>query len=87
MKALVKATDEPGIWMEDLPIPDVGHNDVRIKISKTAVCGTDLHIVNWDAWAQQTIPIGMQVGHEFVGVIDAIGSEVQGFTIGQRVSG
>lgn len=87
MKALVKAKDEPGIWMEDLPIPDVGHNDVRIKISKTAVCGTDLHIVNWDAWAQQTIPIGMQVGHEFVGVIDAIGSEVQGFTIGQRVSG
>ncbi len=87
MKALVKTKGEPGIWMEDIPIPDVGHNDVRIKINKTAVCGTDLHIVNWDAWAQETIPIGMQVGHEFVGEVDAIGSEVKGIDVGQRVSG
>jgi threonine 3-dehydrogenase len=87
MKALVKSKDEPGIWMENIPIPDVGHNDVRIRVTKAAVCGTDLHIVNWDPWARQTIPIGMQVGHEFVGVIDAIGSEVQGLEIGQRVSG
>lgn len=87
MRALVKAKDEPGIWMEEIPKPDLGHNDVRIKINKTAVCGTDLHIVNWDAWAQQTVPVGMQVGHEFVGVIDAVGSEVQGLQVGQRVSG
>lgn len=87
MRALVKAKAEPGIWLEDIPVPEVGHNDVRIKIAKTAVCGTDLHIVNWDAWAQATIPVGMQIGHEFVGVIDAIGSEVRGLEIGQRVSG
>jgi len=87
MKALVKSKNEPGIWMEEIPIPDIGHNDVRIKVSKTAVCGTDLHIVNWDAWAQATIPLGMQVGHEFVGVIDAIGSEVRGLEVGQRASG
>ena len=87
MKALVKSRNEPGIWMEDIAVPEIGHNDVRIKVAKTAVCGTDLHIVKWDAWAQKTIPIGMQVGHEFVGVVDAIGSEVQGLEIGQRVSG
>jgi threonine 3-dehydrogenase len=87
MKALVKAKDEPGIWMEDIPIPEIGHNDVRIKITKTAVCGTDLHIVNWDAWAQQTIPLGMQIGHEFVGIVDEVGSEVVGLEAGQRVSG
>lgn len=87
MKALVKAKAEPGIWLEDIPIPDVGHNDARIKVTKTAVCGTDLHIVNWDAWAASTIPVGMQIGHEFIGVVDAIGSEVVGLEVGQRVSG
>ncbi len=87
MKALVKAKDEPGIWMEDIPIPELGHNDARIKITKAAVCGTDLHIVNWDAWAQQTIPVGMQIGHEFVGIVDEVGSEVVGLEVGQRVSG
>jgi threonine 3-dehydrogenase len=87
MKALVKARPEPGIWLEDIPVPEVGHNDVRIKVLKAAVCGTDLHIVNWDAWAEETIPVGMQIGHEFVGVIEAIGSEVAGLEIGQRVSG
>lgn len=87
MKALVKAKDEPGIWMEEIPIPEIGHNDARIKITKTAVCGTDLHIVNWDAWARRTIPVGMQIGHEFVGVVEEVGSEVRGLEVGQRVSG
>lgn len=87
MRALAKTKAEPGIWLEDIPVPEIGHNDVRIKISKTAVCGTDLHIVNWDAWAEATIPVGMQIGHEFVGVVEAIGSEVRGLEIGQRVSG
>lgn len=87
MKALVKAKDEPGIWMEEIPIPEIGHNDARIKITKTAVCGTDLHIVTWDAWARQTIPVGMQIGHEFVGVVEEVGSEVRGLEVGQRVSG
>jgi threonine 3-dehydrogenase len=73
--------------MEDIPVPEIGHNDVRIKITKTAVCGTDLHIVNWDAWARQTIPVGMQIGHEFVGMVDEVGSEVVGLRVGQRVSG
>lgn len=87
MRALAKTKAEPGIWLEDIPVPEIGHNDVRIKINKTAVCGTDLHIVNWDAWAEATIPVGMQIGHEFVGVVEAIGSEVRGLEIGQRVSG
>jgi len=87
MRALVKAKPEPGIWMEDIPVPEVGHNDVLIKITKTAVCGTDLHIVNWDAWSAATIPVGMQVGHEFVGVVADMGGEVRGLEIGQRVSG
>ncbi|MDJ0664818.1 MAG: L-threonine 3-dehydrogenase [Acidimicrobiia bacterium] len=86
MKALVKSKDEPGIWMEDIPVPEVGHNDIRIKVTKAAVCGTDLHIFKWDAWARSTIPVGMQIGHEFVGLVDAIGSEVEGLRIGQRVS-
>ncbi len=87
MKTLAKLKAEPGIWMNDVAVPEVGHNDVRIKIKKTAICGTDMHIFNWDEWSQNTIPVGMTVGHEFVGVIDAIGPEVQGFEIGQRVSG
>lgn len=87
MRALVKSKAEPGIWMEEIPVPEVGHNDVRIKVVKTSVCGTDLHIVNWNEWAAETIPVGMQIGHEFVGVVEAIGSEVAGFEIGQRVSG
>jgi threonine 3-dehydrogenase len=87
MRALVKSKPEPGIWLEDISVPEIGHNDVLIKIAKTAVCGTDLHIVNWDPWAQATIPVGMQVGHEFVGVVEALGSEVRGLEIGQRVSG
>ena len=87
MRSLVKLKPEVGIWMDDVPVPEVGHNDVRIKISKTAICGTDIHIYSWDDWSQQTIPVPMTVGHEFVGVIDAIGIEVKGFHIGDRVSG
>lgn len=87
MKALVKAKKEPGIWMEDVPVPEYGVNDVLIKIKKTAICGTDIHIYNWDDWAQATIPVPMTVGHEFYGEIAAIGDEVKGLTVGQRVSG
>lgn len=87
MKALVKSKAEPGIWMEDQPVPEIGHNDVLIKIRKTAICGTDVHIYNWDAWSQATIPVPMTVGHEFVGEIAGIGTEVKGFEIGERVSG
>ncbi|MEE8500049.1 MAG: L-threonine 3-dehydrogenase [Kiloniellales bacterium] len=87
MKALVKSKAEPGIWMEDVPVPAIGHNDVRIKVRKTAICGTDVHIYNWDHWSQETIPVPMTVGHEFTGEVAAVGSEVQGFEIGERVSG
>lgn len=87
MKSLVKAKREPGIWMEDVPVPEYGVNDVLIQIKKTAICGTDIHIYTWDDWAQATIPVPMTVGHEFYGEIVAVGSEVQGLTIGQRVSG
>ena len=87
MKALVKAQRAPGIWMEDVPEPKVGHNDVLIKVRKTAICGTDMHIYLWDHWAQKTIPVPMVVGHEYVGEIVEIGGEVQGFRIGDRVSG
>ncbi|HET7675763.1 MAG TPA: L-threonine 3-dehydrogenase, partial [Gammaproteobacteria bacterium] len=87
MKALVKAKAAEGIWMQDMPVPKVGHNDVLIKIRRTAICGTDIHIYNWDEWAQKTIPVPMTVGHEFVGEIVELGGEVQGLTVGQRVSG
>ena len=87
MKALVKAQRAPGIWMEEIPEPKVGHNDVMIKVRKTAICGTDMHIYLWDQWAQRTIPVPMAVGHEYVGEIVALGSEVQGFEVGDRVSG
>jgi threonine 3-dehydrogenase len=87
MKALVKAHAAPGIDLLDIPEPAVGHNDVMIKVRRTAICGTDVHIYNWDAWAQKTIPVPMAVGHEYCGEIVAIGSEVSGFSIGDRVSG
>ena len=87
MKTLAKSKAAPGIWMEERPMPEVGYNDVLIKIRKTAICGTDMHIYNWDAWSQKTIPVGMHVGHEFVGEIEAMGEGVQSFKIGQRVSG
>ncbi|WP_419419076.1 L-threonine 3-dehydrogenase [Legionella sp. D16C41] len=87
MKSLVKAKREPGIWMQDVPIPEYGVNDVLIKIKKTAICGTDIHIYTWDDWAEATIPVPMTVGHEFYGEIVALGREVTGLEIGQRVSG
>ena len=87
MKTLAKLKPEKGIWMHDQAIPEVGHNDVRIKIKKTAICGTDIHIYNWDSWSQKTIQLPMTIGHEFVGIIDQIGQEVKGFKIGDRVSG
>ncbi|HCH7934554.1 MULTISPECIES: L-threonine 3-dehydrogenase [Providencia] len=87
MKALSKLKAEPGIWMTDVPKPELGHNDVMIKIRKTAICGTDVHIYNWDEWSQKTIPVPMVVGHEYIGEIVSIGQEVKGFNIGDRVSG
>lgn len=87
MKALAKLRPEPGIWMTDVPEPEVGHNDILIKIHKTAICGTDVHIYNWDEWSQKTIPVPMVVGHEYAGEIVAVGQEVQGYKIGDRVSG
>ncbi len=86
MKAIVKLEPEPGIWMDQVSFPRIGHNDVLIKVLKTAICGTDIHIFNWDAWSQKTIPTPMTIGHEFVGVIAEIGSEVRGLKEGDRVS-
>jgi len=87
MKTLAKTKPEVGIWMVDAPEPEVGHNDVLIKIHKTAICGTDVHIYNWDHWAQETISVPMTVGHEFMGEVVDLGIEVRGIEIGQRVSG
>lgn len=86
MKALVKLKAQEGIWLEDVPPPNVGHNDVLVKVKKTAICGTDIHIYNWDEWAASTIPVPMHVGHEFSGEIVEFGTEVKGLEIGQRVS-
>jgi len=86
MKALVKAKAERGIWMQDIDKPEVGHNDVLIKINRTAICGTDIHIFKWDEWAQATIPVPLAIGHEFYGQIVEMGVEVRGFEVGDRVS-
>tara|TARA_Y200000002_G_scaffold244180_1_gene202015 strand:+ start:151 stop:1176 length:1026 start_codon:yes stop_codon:yes gene_type:complete len=87
MKSLVKAKAEKGIWLQDTLKPEVGHNDLLIKIRKTAICGTDMHIYNWDEWSQNTIPVPMVVGHEYVGEVVGMGQEVKGFNVGDRVSG
>ena len=87
MKALVKAKAQEGLWLQDVPEPELGINDVRIRIVKTSICGTDVHIYNWDKWAQETIPVPMTIGHEFVGVIDRIGSNVHDYQPGDLVSG
>jgi threonine 3-dehydrogenase len=84
---LVKAKSEPGLWLEDVPVPDVGPNDVLVRVGHTSICGTDLHIWDWDEWARTTIPVPMTVGHEFMGVIEEVGSHVVGVEPGQRVSG
>jgi len=87
MRALIKSRPEPGLWMEDVPRPEIGPNDVLIGIRKTSICGTDLHIIAWNEWASETIRTPMTIGHEYVGVVSELGSEVQGLEIGQRVSG
>jgi len=87
MKALVKRERKLGLWMEDVPMPKVGDNDVLIKTHKNAICGTDLHIYKWDEWAQKTIPVPMIVGHEFMGEIAELGKNVSGLKVGQRVCG
>ena len=87
MKSLSKTRREPGLWLTEVDKPDIGPNDVLIEITKMAICGTDMHIYNWDEWAQATIPVPMTIGHEYVGKVAAIGSEVRGFHIGDRVSG
>jgi len=86
MKALVKARAERGIWMQDVEQPAIGHNDVLIRVKRSAVCGTDIHIFQWDEWARNTIQVPTTIGHEFYGEIVACGSEVKGFSVGDRVS-
>src|SRR5438477_10398291 len=87
MKALVKSKGEAGLWLQDVPDPQIGINDVLIRVLRTGICGTDLHIYKWDAWAQKTIPVPMVVGHEFVGRIVEVGSNVHDFHVGDIVSG
>ena len=87
MKALAKLKREPGIWLTEVDKPEVGPNDLLIKIRKTAICGTDMHIYHWDDWSQKTIPVPMVVGHEYVGEVVDMGQEVRGFNVGDRVSG
>src|SRR5436309_2229070 len=87
MKAVVKAMAEPGLWLEQVPVPKVGSDDVLIRVLKTSICGTDVHIYNWDAWAQKTIPVPMTIGHEFVGIVDTVGDHVKGFVPGDLVVG
>ena len=87
MKALVKSRPQPGLWLQDVPVPEIGINDVLIEVLRTGICGTDVHIYNWDAWAQRTIPVPMVVGHEFVGRIVEVGGNVKDFRAGDLVSG
>jgi threonine 3-dehydrogenase len=86
MKALVKSRSERGLWLEDVPEPEVGINDVLIRVERTGICGTDLHIYKWDAWAQKTIPAPMVIGHEFVGEVISVGANVNDFFPGETVS-
>ena len=87
MKALVTRHAKEGLWLEDMPEPEVGNNDVLVKIEKTAICGTDIHIYNWDEWAQKTIPVPMITGHEYAGEIVELGSNVNDLKVGDIVSG
>jgi threonine 3-dehydrogenase len=87
VRALVKAEAVPGLWMQDVPLPVPGDGEVLIRVHKTSICGTDLHILHWDPWAQATIPVPMVVGHEFMGEITALGTGVRGLEVGQRVAG
>jgi len=87
MKALVKKYKKPGLWLDEVPVPEYGPNDVLIKIIKTSICGTDIHIYNWDDWASKTIPVPMVVGHEYVGKVEAFGDNVKDVNVGELVSG
>ena len=87
MKALVKAKAEKGLWLQDVPVPEIEPNEVLIKIERTAICGTDMHIYKWDEWAQQNVPVGLVVGHEYGGTVAAVGSTVRRVKIGDRVTG
>lgn len=87
MSALVKAYPREGLWLQTAPVPEIGPDDVLIRIKKTGICGTDIHIWNWDAWAQKTVPVPLITGHEFAGEIVEIGRNVEGLNIGQRCSG
>lgn len=87
MKTLAKLKPEPGLWMDPRPVPEIGPDDVLIRIGKTGICGTDIHIWNWDDWAARTVPLGLVTGHEFAGEIVEIGRNVEGLAIGQRCSG
>ena len=87
MKALVKRESKPGLWLEEVPVPEFGINDVLIEVLRTGICGTDVHIYNWDAWSQKTVPVPLVVGHEFVGRIVEVGSNVEDFRVGDIVSG
>jgi len=86
MKALVKLKAEPGLWMDEVPVPEIGINDVLIRVMRTGICGTDLHIYNWDAWARKTVPVPLVIGHEFVGEVVEVGSNVKDFFPGETVS-
>lgn len=87
MKALVKAKPEPGLWMQDVPVPEIGPDDVLVKVTRTGICGTDLHIYKWDNWAQGAVPVPMTIGHEYSGTIAQLGANVTHLKLGQRVSG
>ena len=87
MKALIKQHREKGLWEGSVPEPDYGPDDVLIRVRHAAICGTDLHIYNWDEWAQKTIPVPMVIGHEFVGTVEAVGANVRNVRVGERVSG
>ena len=87
MSALVKAYPREGLWLQTAPVPEIGPDDVLIRIKKTGICGTDIHIWNWDTWAQKTVPVPLITGHEFAGEIVEIGRNVEGLNIGQRCSG
>ena len=87
MRALVKQKPEPGLWLSEQPVPAIGPDDVLVKVHKTGICGTDVHIFNWDEWAQKTVPTPMTIGHEFAGEIAEVGANVMRLAVGQRVSG
>ena len=87
MTALVKSAAAPGLWMKHRPVPEIGPDDVLIRIRKTGICGTDVHIWNWDDWAQRTVPVGLITGHEFAGEIVEVGRKVDDLKVGQRCSG